>query len=118
MAGLRAQLQLQLATGELPDWAKVRSPGPRRSPMPTAGCGGSTKPSRTRETLGPSAAGPRQADARAEARAAPAPGAKPELASTTPTLPGRLVGVRGRPPLSIAAGRRRMWLSRNPCARP
>ena len=37
MAGLRAPLQLQLATGELPDWAKVRSPGPRRSPMPRPG---------------------------------------------------------------------------------
>ena len=33
-AGLCAQLQLQLGTGELPDWAKLRSPGPRRSPMP------------------------------------------------------------------------------------
>jgi hypothetical protein len=44
MAELRAQLQLQLATGALPDRAKVRSPGPRRSPMPAARCGGSTKP--------------------------------------------------------------------------
>ena len=34
MAGLCAQLQLPLGTGELPDWAKLRSPGPRRSPMP------------------------------------------------------------------------------------
>jgi hypothetical protein len=43
MAGLCAQLQLQLGTGELPDWAKLRSLGGRRLPTP-AGCGGSTKP--------------------------------------------------------------------------
>ncbi len=44
MAGLCAQLQLQLGTGELPDWTKLRSLGGRRSPMPAAECGGSTKP--------------------------------------------------------------------------
>ena len=44
MAGLCAQLQLQLGTGELPDWAKLRSLGGRRLPTPAAGCDGSTKP--------------------------------------------------------------------------
>ena len=37
MAGLRAHCSSELATGELSDWAKVRSPGPRRSPMPRPG---------------------------------------------------------------------------------
>jgi hypothetical protein len=44
MAGLCAQLQLPLVTGELPDWGKLRSLGGRRLPMPVAGCGGSAKP--------------------------------------------------------------------------
>jgi hypothetical protein len=54
MAGLGAQMQLPLGTGELPNWAKLRSLGGRRSPMPTAGCGGRTKPRWTREALAPS----------------------------------------------------------------
>jgi hypothetical protein len=40
------------------------------------------------------------------------------LEPLTPTLPGRLVGVRGRPPLSIAAGQRRVWSPGNHCGRP
>ena len=37
------------------------------------------------------------------------------LEPLTPTLPGRLVGVRGRPQVFIAAGQRYVWSSTNSC---